>query len=171
MKNFILTMVLAVITISQSQGQSIASEKINANKKQVAAATSYICPEHPNEISKVAGKCSKCGKTLVKETSKNYKGQAVVLTKTVFSCPKHPTMTSEIAGSCSQCGMALVQVPVKNYKGQLTGTETVYACLDHENVASAIPGTCPVCKKPLTEKQVPLPEEKNPKNYKGHPKS
>ncbi|GEO07301.1 MULTISPECIES: heavy metal-binding domain-containing protein [Adhaeribacter] len=168
MKTLLLTIALALITISQIQGQG--NQKNNAIKQQVAAI-SYSCPDHPNEISNTPGKCSKCGKTLVKETAKNYKGQVVVLTKTVYRCPKHPTEVKEEAGSCSQCGMALVQVPVKNYKGQVTGTENVYVCPDHVNVASAVPGTCPVCKKPLTEKRMPLSEEKNPKNYKGHTKN
>ncbi|WP_026461363.1 heavy metal-binding domain-containing protein [Adhaeribacter aquaticus] len=167
MKKLILFLFLIATTIiSEAQTAKVPKTKNEkADKKEVM----FFCPVHPDEKSNKEGKCSKCGKTLVKETSQNYKGHPTVEFKTIYSCPMHPGEIHAAGGACSICKMALMQVPVKNYKGHDIGTEGVFICPDHAQVANAKMGSCPVCKKPLVKKYL-APEENNPKNYKGHPK-
>src|SRR5207237_4136908 len=105
MKTFILIMLITATTMLATTAQTKTStNKVEKNTVQ------YVCPDHPNEISDHEGKCSKCGKSLVKETIKNYKGQQSILLKTVYSCPNNPTELQFTAQPCVKCVITIVQV-------------------------------------------------------------
>jgi len=67
----------------------------------VAPATSYACPMHPEVTSAEPGTCSKCGMQLLPVRSEEP-------TLTSYTCPMHPEVTSSEPGTCPKCGMKLV---------------------------------------------------------------
>ena len=67
----------------------------------VAPATSYACPMHPEVTSSEPGTCPKCGMQLLPVRSEK---PAV----TSYACPMHPEVTSSEPGTCPKCGMKLV---------------------------------------------------------------
>jgi FtsP/CotA-like multicopper oxidase with cupredoxin domain len=66
----------------------------------VAPATSYACPMHPDVTSSEPGTCPKCGMQLLPKHSEE--------TPTSYVCPMHPEVTSSEPGTCPTCGMKLV---------------------------------------------------------------
>ena len=62
------------------------------------AASSYVCPMHPEVTDSEASSCPKCGMKLVPDQS----------APTSYVCPMHPEVTDSEASSCPQCGMKLV---------------------------------------------------------------
>jgi FtsP/CotA-like multicopper oxidase with cupredoxin domain len=67
----------------------------------VAPATSYACPMHPEVTSSEPGTCPKCGMQLLPVRSEEP-------TVTSYACPMHPEVTSSEPGTCPKCGMKLV---------------------------------------------------------------
>ena len=67
----------------------------------VAPATSYACPMHPEVTSSEPGTCPKCGMQLLPVRSEKP-------TVTSYACPMHPEVTSSEPGTCPKCGMKLV---------------------------------------------------------------
>ena len=67
----------------------------------VAPATSYACPMHPEVTSSEPGTCPKCGMQLLPVRSEKP-------TVTSYTCPMHPEVTSSEPGTCPKCGMKLV---------------------------------------------------------------
>jgi len=63
----------------------------------------YVCPMHPDVQSKIAGKCPKCGMTLV-ATAATGEDEAF------YACPMHPDVMASKPGKCSKCGMSLVRM-------------------------------------------------------------
>jgi Cu+-exporting ATPase len=61
----------------------------------------WKCPMHASEKSNHAGKCPKCGMSLVMEKPMTGK-------KVHWACPMHAGEKSDHAGQCPKCGMALV---------------------------------------------------------------
>ena len=68
---------------------------------EVAPATSYACPMHPEVTSSEPGTCPKCGMQLLPVRSEKP-------TVTSYACPMHPEVTSSEPGTCPKCGMKLV---------------------------------------------------------------
>jgi len=64
---------------------------------EVAPATSYACPMHPEVTSDEPGSCPKCGMRLLP-----------VQAPSSFTCPMHPEVVSDEPGTCPICGMKLV---------------------------------------------------------------
>jgi FtsP/CotA-like multicopper oxidase with cupredoxin domain len=67
----------------------------------VAPATSYACPMHPEVTSSEPGACPKCGMQLLPVRSEEPRPASYV-------CPMHPEVTSSEPGTCPKCGMKLV---------------------------------------------------------------
>ena len=67
----------------------------------VAPATSYACPMHPEVTSSEPGTCPKCGMQLLPVRSEGPSSAS-------FACPMHPEVTSSEPGTCPKCGMKLV---------------------------------------------------------------
>jgi hypothetical protein len=67
----------------------------------LAPATSYACPMHPEVTSSEPGTCPKCGMQLLPVHSEEE-------TPTSYACPMHPEVTSSEPGLCPKCGMKLV---------------------------------------------------------------
>jgi FtsP/CotA-like multicopper oxidase with cupredoxin domain len=67
----------------------------------VAPATSYACPMHPEVTSSEPGTCPKCGMKLLPVRSEEPSSASYV-------CPMHPEVTSSEPGTCPKCGMKLV---------------------------------------------------------------
>jgi FtsP/CotA-like multicopper oxidase with cupredoxin domain len=67
----------------------------------VAPASSYACPMHPEVTSTEPGTCPKCGMQLLPVRSEEE-------TPTSYACPMHPEVTSSEPGTCPKCGMRLV---------------------------------------------------------------
>jgi FtsP/CotA-like multicopper oxidase with cupredoxin domain len=67
----------------------------------LAPATSYACPMHPEVTSSEPGTCPKCGMRLLPVRSKRP-------TDVSYACPMHPEVTSSEPGTCPKCGMKLV---------------------------------------------------------------
>jgi FtsP/CotA-like multicopper oxidase with cupredoxin domain len=67
----------------------------------VAPASSYACPMHPEVTSTEPGTCPKCGMQLLPVRSEEE-------TPTSYACPMHPEVTLSEPGTCPQCGMRLV---------------------------------------------------------------
>ena len=67
----------------------------------LASASGYTCPMHPEVNQEHAGACPKCGMAL----------EAIVeshaQTKTEYTCPMHPEVVRNKPGDCPICGMAL----------------------------------------------------------------
>jgi FtsP/CotA-like multicopper oxidase with cupredoxin domain len=68
---------------------------------EVAPATSYACPMHPEVTSSEPGTCPKCGMQLLPVRSDEPASASYV-------CPMHPEVTSSQPGKCPKCGMKLV---------------------------------------------------------------
>jgi FtsP/CotA-like multicopper oxidase with cupredoxin domain len=69
--------------------------------KDVAPATSYACPMHPDVTSSEPGTCPRCGMQLLPVRSEDSPPASYV-------CPMHPEVTSSEPGTCPKCGMKLV---------------------------------------------------------------
>ncbi len=67
----------------------------------VAPATSYSCPMHPEVTAPEPGTCPKCGMQLLPVRSEQP-------TDTSYACPMHPEVTSSEPSTCPKCGMKLV---------------------------------------------------------------
>jgi FtsP/CotA-like multicopper oxidase with cupredoxin domain len=67
----------------------------------VAPATSYACPMHPEVTSSEPRTCPKCGMQLLPVRSEEPAPASYV-------CPMHPEVTSAEPGTCPKCGMKLV---------------------------------------------------------------
>jgi FtsP/CotA-like multicopper oxidase with cupredoxin domain len=98
----------------------------------VAPATSYVCPMHPDVTSTEPGTCPKCGMQLLPVHSEEE-------TPTSYACPMHPEVTSSEPGLCPTCGMKLLPVRSEEL------TPASYVCPMHPEVTSSEPGTCPKC--------------------------
>jgi FtsP/CotA-like multicopper oxidase with cupredoxin domain len=67
----------------------------------VAPATSYACPMHPEVTTSEPSTCPTCGMRLLPVRSE-------LPTEASFACPMHPEVTSAEPSSCPKCGMKLV---------------------------------------------------------------
>jgi FtsP/CotA-like multicopper oxidase with cupredoxin domain len=115
--------------------------------EDVAAATSYTCPMHPDVTAPEPGTCPKCGMKLLPVRSEKP-------TEATYTCPMHPEVTSSEPGTCPKCGMKLL--PVRAEKP----TAGSYACPMHPEVVSSEQGTCPKCGMKLVPSDtLPAPHE------------
>jgi hypothetical protein len=99
---------------------------------EIAAASAYACPMHPEVVEAEPGTCPKCGMRLLPVP-----GEPVA--PTAYACPMHPEVTASMPGTCPTCGMKLVPVATE------ARSATVYACPMHPEVMADEPGTCPKC--------------------------
>lgn len=88
----VLTLVLAAPALPQDPPPS---------QVLVPEAVTYGCPMHPDVQSKVAGKCPKCGMTLVALAPGGGDG--------FYTCPMHPEIQAGQEGTCPKCKMKLVK--------------------------------------------------------------
>jgi Cu(I)/Ag(I) efflux system membrane fusion protein len=72
----------------------------------------YVCPMHPDVVSKEAGSCPVCGMDLVERKpvpAENALEHARNHADPDYVCPMHPDVVSNEPGSCPVCGMDLVE--------------------------------------------------------------
>jgi FtsP/CotA-like multicopper oxidase with cupredoxin domain len=72
---------------------------------EAQAASSYVCPMHPEVTDTEASSCPKCGMKLV---------PGAAPAPALFACPMHPEVTDTEASKCPKCAMKLIpadQVP------------------------------------------------------------
>jgi FtsP/CotA-like multicopper oxidase with cupredoxin domain len=98
----------------------------------IAPASSYTCPMHPDVTSSEPGTCPRCGMQLLPVSSETE-------TPISYACPMHPEVTSSEPGTCPKCGMKLL--PVRSEEP----CPASYVCPMHPEVTSSEPGTCPKC--------------------------
>jgi FtsP/CotA-like multicopper oxidase with cupredoxin domain len=65
------------------------------------AASSYVCPMHPEVTAAEPGTCPKCGMKLVA-------ADVAAPAASSYACPMHPEVTAAEPGTCPKCGMKLV---------------------------------------------------------------
>ena len=65
------------------------------------AATTYVCPMHPEVRQAGPGACPKCGMALEPDLS------TVPQMRVEYTCPMHPEIVRDAPGACPICGMAL----------------------------------------------------------------
>ena len=63
------------------------------------AASSYVCPMHPQVTASEPATCPQCGMKLVPATAP---------AASSYACPMHPQVTAAEPATCPQCGMKLV---------------------------------------------------------------
>jgi FtsP/CotA-like multicopper oxidase with cupredoxin domain len=85
----------------------------------VAPATSYACPMHPDVTSTEPGACPKCGMQLLPVHSDEE-------TPTSYVCPMHPEVTSSEPGTCPKCGMKLVPADTLPATEPMPGEDAVH---------------------------------------------
>ncbi len=76
----------------------LAQEPVSA--PAASAPKVYVCPLHRDVSSKVPGKCSKCGLTLIPEGDD----------QEFYACPMHADVMSNKEGKCPKCQMALIKM-------------------------------------------------------------
>jgi hypothetical protein len=87
-----------------AQHDPLIEEQSVGQSQTDGADPRYTCPMHSEVSSLTAGRCPKCGMTLIKKAPK-----AVHL-----RCPMHREVTADAPGNCRICGMALVPVDSSN---------------------------------------------------------
>ena len=92
------------------------------------AASSYVCPMHPQVTASEPATCPQCGMKLV---------PAAAPAATSYTCPMHPQVTASEPATCPQCGMKLVPAAAP--------AATSYVCPMHPQVTASEPATCPQC--------------------------
>jgi hypothetical protein len=112
MKNLII--VLSLFFVANTT--VLAQVKKDTSKKEVQK-TMYACPMHPEEMSPIEGKCSKCEmklvKTIVRKHNPAVKGsQSSNKVVTKYVCAMDGT-TSDKPGKCSKCGMEMTEMKDK----------------------------------------------------------
>jgi len=88
----------------------------DSHAEHAHAATSYICPMHPQITSDKPSECPICGMDLVPAPSKPAAakaGQGTDEAKAQYICPMHPQITSDKPSECPICGMDLVPAQAK----------------------------------------------------------
>ena len=121
----------------------------------VAPATSYACPMHPDVTSTEPGTCPQCGMQLLPVHSEQE-------TPIAYACPMHPEVTSSEPGTCPKCGMKLL--PVRSEEP----TPASYVCPMHPEVTSSEPGTCPKCGMKLVPAETLPATEPKPSEDAAH---
>ena len=111
MKTKILITALALIisgtmVFAQSKTKSDKEQSTSTKTEMQKSSVYYTCPMHPDVVSNMPGKCTKCGMDM-KETNNVAKS---------YICPMHPDVVSDKSGKCTKCGMDLVEKkqPVKS---------------------------------------------------------
>jgi FtsP/CotA-like multicopper oxidase with cupredoxin domain len=85
----------------------------------VAPATSYVCPMHPDVTSSEPGLCPTCGMKLLPVRSEEPPPASYV-------CPMHPEVTSSEPGTCPKCGMKLVPADTLPASGPKPSEDAVH---------------------------------------------
>ena len=141
MKRIIFLTSLFLITSSALFAQAKAG-----NVDTTKSATYYTCPNHSDVMSKVPGKCPKCGMDLVLSSKEQMKAE---VTKN-YTCPVHLDVTSHDPGKCPKCGKKLTLSSKEQMKAEVM---KIYTCPMHPEVALTKDGVCPKCGKALVEKK------------------
>jgi FtsP/CotA-like multicopper oxidase with cupredoxin domain len=98
--------------------------------EDLAPASSFVCPMHPEVTDTAASTCPNCGMKLVPA-----QGAPVAVS---FVCPMHPEVTDTAASTCPNCGMKLVPA-------QGAPVAVSFVCPMHPDVTATEPSTCPQC--------------------------
>jgi len=141
MKKIFLLLVAALVgTAAWSQKRTDLPAQNDSSRMQ----TSYVCPMHPDVVSSVPGKCTKCHMDMVLNSKEKMKSDVTG----AYVCPMHAEVLSDHSGTCAKCKSALVT----NRAGS-KGALSTYSCSMHKDVVSNQSGKCPVCGMALVDKK------------------
>ena len=93
--------ILAAGLLIFSTAVNIVSAQTSDKKMEMKKEVKYTCPNHPDVVSDMPGKC-KCGADLVAMKEKDNMDMAAK-----YTCPHHPDVVSDKPGKC-KCGAELV---------------------------------------------------------------
>jgi FtsP/CotA-like multicopper oxidase with cupredoxin domain len=96
----------------------------NPDTSKAVTKVVYTCSMHPEVQSDMAGKCPKCGMTLIRKTvtvhqPKKQTGTQPTQSRVVYTCVMHPEVQQDRPGNCPKCSMTLIQksAPVPGPQG------------------------------------------------------
>jgi len=141
MKKIVIIAIVALLGSLSLCAQEKAGKKDTAQHEMV-----YTCPMHTDVISKMPGKCPKCGMDLNLSPKEQMKME---VTKS-YSCPIHKEVITHEPGKCPQCGRKLNLSAKEQMKSEVT---KIYTCPMHPEVALDKDGKCPKCGTALVEKK------------------
>ena len=152
---FALTALLAATALFIVLG--CAKEKKAEQSAQTSAEINYVCPMHPEVVSKEPGLCPQCNMHLVHRDSLS-SGQMEHMAdtaKAVYTCPMHPEVVSDKPGLCPDCNMHLElkeAPPADTISHDGNSSIQQYTCGMHPQIVTNEPGLCPICNMNLVPK-------------------
>jgi len=141
MRKLITLMITIFITSSALLAQSKEGKGDTTHQQEF-----YVCPHHPDVVSHVAGKCSKCGMQMSRSSKEQMKAEVVKS----YICPVHMEVTSHDPKKCPKCGRKMNLSSKEQMKAEVT---KAYTCPMHPEVALNKDGVCPKCGTALVEKK------------------
>jgi len=157
MKTRIITLFTIIVVAGLLFLVGCSKEQKSEPASQATAAMNYVCPMHPEVVSKEPGNCPICNMQLVpKEAAAHGQMEQMAdIAKPVYTCPMHPEVVSDKPGVCPECNMNLelkVEAPADTISQDDQSSLQQYTCGMHPQIVTNEPGLCPICHMKLVPK-------------------